>query len=206
MILKRYGDAGAPYVLVQPVDEHEISAIGSEVAAIRDLSPISFELLAVQVDNRNDDLTPWAAPALFGKKDFGGAAARTLAFIENVCADADRRYVIGGYSLAGLFALWAACQADRFAAVAAASPSVWFPSFTDHLRQNPVNCAAVYLSLGDRENQARDPIVQCQKILGLLQNTIFAAASFFLLQSHTFLLCPFKKSTANKASSREHPS
>ena len=165
MILKRYGDAGAPYVLVQPVDEHEISAIGSEVSVIRDLSAIPFELLAVQVDNRNDDLTPWAAPAMFGRNDFGGAAARTLAFIENACADADRRYVIGGYSLAGLFALWAACQADRFAAVAAASPSVWFPGFTDYLRQNPVNCAAVYLSLGNRENKARDPIVQCQKIL-----------------------------------------
>ena len=33
--------------------------------------------------------------------------------------------VIGGYSLGGLFSLWAAAQTDSFRAVAAASPSVW---------------------------------------------------------------------------------
>lgn len=37
------------------------------------------------------------------------------------CTDKDRTYIIGGYSLAGLFALWAAYQTDVFCAVAAAS-------------------------------------------------------------------------------------
>ena len=38
---------------------------------------------------------------------------------------------LGGYSLAGFFSLWAAYQTDRFAGVAAVSPSVWFPGWMD---------------------------------------------------------------------------
>ena len=37
------------------------------------------------------------------------------------------KIILGGYSLAGLFALWASTQTDLFYGVAAASPSVWFP-------------------------------------------------------------------------------
>ena len=70
-----------------------------------------------------------------------------------------RRIYIGGYSLAGLFALWAATRTDRFAGIAAASPSVWFPGFTDYLRANPVRSGAVYLSLGDREEKTRNPVM-----------------------------------------------
>ena len=36
-----------------------------------------------------------------------------------------RHIVLGGYSLAGLFAHWAVCKEECFDAVAAASPSLW---------------------------------------------------------------------------------
>ncbi len=49
------------------------------------------------------------------------------------------KYYIGGYSLAGLFALWAAYQTDLFTGVAAASPSIWFPGFVDHMKAGKIN-------------------------------------------------------------------
>ena len=65
----------------------------------------------------------------------------------------------GGYSLAGLFSLWSAAQVDDFAAVAAVSPSVWFPGWADYADAHPVLARAAYLSLGDREEKSRNPVL-----------------------------------------------
>jgi hypothetical protein len=66
---------------------------------------------------------------------------------------------IGGYSLAGLFALWAAIRTDVFSSVAAASPSVWFPGWMEYVKENPIQAKAVFLSLGDREERAKNPLM-----------------------------------------------
>ena len=70
-----------------------------------------------------------------------------------------KKYYIGGYSLAGLFALWAAYQTDFFTGVAAASPSIWFPGFVDHMKAGKINADRVYLSLGNREAKTRNPVM-----------------------------------------------
>ena len=61
--------------------------------------------------------------------------------------------------MAGLFSLWAAYQTDVFAGVAAASPSIWFPGFLQYMRENSIRTNAVYLSLGDREEKTRNPVM-----------------------------------------------
>lgn len=96
---------------------------------------------------------------MFGKESFGGGASETLDELLELCADKSRTYYIGGYSLAGLFALWAAYQTDVFKGVAAASPSVWFPGFTEYMKKNEIKTDTVYLSLGDREEKARNTIM-----------------------------------------------
>lgn len=172
MTIRRYGDERASYALVQPVDGDSVARIEEEIADIKKANRKSFLLLAVVVDDWNRDLSPWPAPAVFANADFGGGAKETLAFIEKQCTDRSKRYIIGGYSLAGLFALWAACRTDIFCGVAAASPSVWFPGFADDIAQHKMRCPVVCLSLGDREARTRnrimatvaDRIVQCQKI------------------------------------------
>ena len=63
---------------------------------------------------------------------------------------------MGGYSLAGLFALWAATQNDALYGVAAASPSVWFPGWQEHEAARPIQTQRVYLSLGDREEHTKN--------------------------------------------------
>ena len=91
--------------------------------------------------------------------DFGDGAERTLAKILELCADPNKTYYLGGYSLAGLFALWAACRTDRFKGVAAASPSAWFPGFSVYLNAHPIKSRVVYLSLGDREEKTRNSVM-----------------------------------------------
>ena len=154
-----FGDPEADTVLIQPVDGHDLAGIGNEVLLIAADCGKSFHLIAVKVDNRNTDLSPWKAPAVFGKEDFGEGAVETLANIKKLCDDKSKNYYIGGYSLAGLFALWAAYRTELFKGVAAASPSVWFPGFADFMKENEIKTGAVYLSLGDREEKARDPVL-----------------------------------------------
>lgn len=155
-----YGNPDADTVLIQMVDTHSLEGMESEAAAIRQLTDIDFYLLAIKVHNWNMDLSPWPAPAVFGKEDFGNGAADTLARVLEYTGDERKTYYIGGYSLAALFALWAAHQTDVFKGVAAASPSMWFPGFTDYMRENHIHSDSVYLSLGDREEKVRNPVMK----------------------------------------------
>lgn len=154
-----FGIEKSDKILIQPVDEHDLDVIENEVRLIKKQVGSDFRLLALKVEQWNSDLSPWQAPPVFGEESFGDGAANTLAEILSLTNDKEKRYFIGGYSLAGLFALWAAYQTDVFAGVAAASPSVWFPGFTDYMRANEIKTGNVYLSLGDREERTRNPIM-----------------------------------------------
>lgn len=159
MKIQEFGEQGSNIVLIQPVDDHDLAVIESEVAAIEVLSENPFHLITVKVDSWNNDLSPWKAPIVFGNEDFGGCADNMLQKILALTGDRDKTYYIGGYSLAGLFSLWAAYQTDVFSGVAAASPSVWFPGFTEYVKSNEIHTGRVYLSLGDREEKTRNPMM-----------------------------------------------
>lgn len=159
MITYEYGNPEADTVLIQPTGEHELASLENEVREIEKRTSKEFRFIATKVENWNDDLSPWKAPAVFKTEDFCGGASKTLENIVALCADKNRKYYIGGYSLAGLFALWAACQTDIFSGVAAASPSVWFPGFIDYMKTYKMKSQNVYLSLGDREEKTRNPVM-----------------------------------------------
>ena len=152
------GNPDAGIVLIQPADDHDLEGIERETAVIAEKCNIPFRLIAARVDNWNNCLSPWEAPPVFGRDGFGGGAAETLEALLELCADKSKTYFLGGYSLAGLFALWAAHRTDAFAGIAAASPSVWFPGFDEYMRQNRIQTDTVYLSLGDREERTRNPV------------------------------------------------
>lgn len=154
-----YGNPNSDIILIQPVDDHSIGLIGNEIDLIHKYTNKEFKLVAVKVSDWNKELSPWTAPAVFGREEFGNAASDTLNKILPICGDKTKRYYVGGYSLAGLFALWASCQTDTFEGVAAASPSMWFPGFTDYLKDNKPKCSRIYLSLGDREEKTRNPVM-----------------------------------------------
>lgn len=161
MEINAYGDPQAKIVLIQMVNEHDIAGIEQEVKEIQRLTDRNFQLLAVKVNNWNEDLSPWNAEPVFGKEGFGNGAKDTLKEVLHLCGDTDKRYCIGGYSLAGLFALWSAGQTDYFAGIAAASPSVWFPGFIKYMQQQKMQSKCIYLSLGDKEEKTRNTVMAC---------------------------------------------
>lgn len=96
------------------------------------------------------------------KRGAYGEAEETLAYIEDVLLPWIRRAyggmpcVLAGYSLGGLFALWAAYRTESFDGICAVSPSLWVRGW-DAYAEGRVACAdAVYLSLGDKEERARN--------------------------------------------------
>ena len=162
-----YGEAHTEYLLLQMTGEHELQSMGSEVAAIAQ-SAHHFLFAAIPVESWNDALSPWEAPAVWGKQGFGGNAADILRFLmEQVIPTLEQRFhlpenikiILGGYSLAGLFALWASTQTDLFYGVAAASPSVWFPGWMEFERQHPIQAQRVYLSLGNKEEHSQNAVM-----------------------------------------------
>ncbi|MEE3480859.1 MAG: esterase [Lachnospiraceae bacterium] len=180
-----YGVENPDVFLIQPVDSHDMEVMDSEFANIEAHCQKKVRLAAVLVDDWNKDLSPWEAPPVFGKEGFGAGAAETLSYIENnvlseLLGEKDIPIILGGYSLAGLFALWSVYQTDRFAACAAASPSVWFPGWIDYAAEHAPKTKALYLSLGDREKKARNPlmatvadcIVRQNDLLGDLPHTL----------------------------------
>ena len=114
-----YGNPDAKTVLIQMIDDHDHEGMESEVAEIRKLTDADFYLIAIKVQNWNADLSPWPAPAVFGKEGFGNGAADTLAEVLRICDKQDKTYIIGGYFLAGLFAL---CSLK---------PEMIFPGYAD---------------------------------------------------------------------------
>ena len=162
-----YGEAHAEYLLLQMTGEHELQSIDSEVAAIAQ-SAHHFLFAAIPVESWNDALSPWEAPAVWGKQGFGGNAADTLCFLtEQVIPTLEQRFplpenvkiILGGYSLAGLFALWASTQANLFCGIAAASPSVWFPGWMEFEQRHPMQAQHIYLSLGDKEEHTKNAVM-----------------------------------------------
>ncbi len=153
------------FLLLQPADEHDFGVLESEAAFIKAEAPAPFLLAAFRVKSWNDELSPWPAPPAFGDESFGDGAEATLALAEErLIPELAGRFglpedipvIIGGYSLAALFALWSVYRTDRFAAAAAASPSVWFPGWTEFASGRAPRTGHVYRSLGEREERTKN--------------------------------------------------
>ena len=156
-------------LLVQPVDYNDMEVLDNEVAIIESQTMKPFSLVTFEVKDWFGELTPWPAPAVFGNIPFGDGAENTLSFITDVLLPELRKRqiydeetmksLIGGYSLAGLFALWACYQSQMFHGVAAVSPSVWYPDWIRYAENHKPMSSSVYLSLGDKEEKARNPVM-----------------------------------------------
>ena len=118
-----------------------------------------FLFITVQVDSWNDDLSPWVAEPIFGDAEKLLTRIKNEVIVSLLSEHQDIKIFAGGYSLAGLFVLWAAYQTNLFEGIAAVSPSVWFPKFVDFVHNNKILTNRVYLSLGDKEAKTRNKIL-----------------------------------------------
>lgn len=139
--------------------------------ALCDMKVPDINLLCISNLNWDHDLSPWHCPPIY-KNDFpftGGAdeylklllseiLPRTMELIK----DKPSRICIAGYSLAGLFSLYALYKCDVFDRAASISGSLWFPEFKEYVLENPMKHQPdkIYLSLGDKESRTRHPILQ----------------------------------------------
>ena len=160
-----YSCENPKYILIQPVDEHDIKVLDREVELISNDVGENFLTIAFKISDWNNDLSPWNAPAVFGKDGFGDGAKNTLSFIEDVLIDfICEKYqiknkipiILGGYSLAGLFSLWSSYQSSSFNAIVGASPSVWFNGWEEFIDKNSPLSNVIYLSLGDKEEKTKN--------------------------------------------------
>jgi len=152
-------------LLVEAIDARELEELDAELSAIQKGCKHRFAYVALIVEDWNKELAPWTAAPVFGKVPFGDGARNTLEIIENgVIPEMYRRFdtlkgaevIIGGYSLAGLFALWCCYESDSFQGVAAASPSVWYPEWMRYIGSHNPNAKRIYLSLGDAEAKTKN--------------------------------------------------
>ncbi len=129
-------------------------------------------VVRVPVRDWNDSLTPWPAAGVRpGAADFGGKAAETLAELTGAVIPAveaahgfsPAHRAICGYSLGGLFALYAfVSEASTFSACACLSGSVWYEGWVEYLRRHCPDGAKryAYLSIGRKERRAGPPIMR----------------------------------------------
>ena len=115
----------------------------------------------------NAELTPWPAPKIFRDgEDFAGRAPEYLRLLtESIVPQVEAHLPsvplhrgIAGYSLAGLFALYAFWESPLFDFAASMSGSIWYDGFLEYaLKQAPAGSKEqVYLSIGDREKKTRN--------------------------------------------------
>src|SRR5574344_2230774 len=154
------GDSG-PFIYwgVSP-NSNDFIAMANFIKTLSNDAP--FHLVAFEVKDWNADFSPWKANAVLGKEAFAGKAQSTLDELISECIlrieagyNVETRY-IAGYSLAGLFALWAFLGSKYFAGVASCSGSLWFPHWLGYIKETevPYGCN-IYLSLGDAEEKQK---------------------------------------------------
>ena len=130
-----------------------------------------FTLVAISDLDWNHDMVPWDSPPAFKNAEpcTGGADNYLRLLTREIIPTAEKELPgvpswrgIAGYSLAGLFALYAIYRTDLFSRIGSMSGSLWFPGMKDYIFSHESkrwpDC--VYFSLGDKESKTRNPILR----------------------------------------------
>ena len=157
---------GAPAcLLIQPSARHETATLAAEAGMIAELSGVPSVLATVELEDWTVGLMPWWDGNVSRDPEAGKHGQETLEYLLSALVPELRErfgplpLILGGYSLGGLFALWASMQTDTFQAVAAASPSVWIHGWLPFARKHVPLAEDIYLSLGDREEQVKNQAI-----------------------------------------------
>ncbi len=140
----------------------------------KEMGSPEFILTAVSGFDWNRDLSPWPCDPVFkGGDPFTGKADEYLSVIvDKLLPEIEKELtkhnktisyrVLAGYSLAGLFALYSAFNCDLFTKIVSASGSLWYPGFLEYVENHPLsdNIDHIYLSLGDKESNTKNPVTQ----------------------------------------------
>lgn len=158
---------GCPVLYLHTVEDNG----GAVYEAVQARTGMDFSLVAVSRLDWNADLSPWAAPAVFAKGApfSGGAGAYLALLLEKIVPQAESLLPpvswrgIAGYSLAGLFAVYALYQTGVFENAACVSGSLWFPGIKAYVLSHSFckKPRRLYFSLGNKECKTRNPYTRC---------------------------------------------
>ncbi len=152
-------------LLIQPSARHETATLAAEAGMIAELSGVPSVLATVELEDWTVGLMPWWDGNVSRDPEAGKHGQETLEYLLSALVPELRErfgplpLILGGYSLGGLFALWASMHTDTFQAVAAASPSVWIHGWLPFARKHVPLVEDIYLSLGDREEQVKNQAI-----------------------------------------------
>ena len=151
---------------------HSFSDEGEAVyQELRKQNAPECHFLSISVHDWQREMSPWPAAALSKDAEVfsGGADAYLESLLSTILPWAGERIRgkasfmgVAGYSLAGLFALYAMYKTDVFSRVAAMSGSFWFPGMRNFCKENTMKILPekLYLSIGDQESRTRHPILK----------------------------------------------
>ena len=133
---------------------------------VKALTNNDFSLAVFDVTDWNAQFSPWTAPPVFGKDAFSGKGNDTLRFLENGFLPEikskfpESEVFLTGYSLAGLFSLWALYETDKFNGAVCCSSSLWFDKWDEYASLHRIKSpSTIYMSLGDREEKTKNTVM-----------------------------------------------
>ena len=140
---------------------------GEEFVSSFPLSYPDAVFVSIKVEDWNRYLSPYRAENPFRKGDYFSGEADTL--LASICneliplvekdEEVKERYLVG-YSMGGLFSLYASSISDILKGVGSVSGSLWYEKFDDYLSSHPLKIEKVYFSLGRREKESRNKVLK----------------------------------------------
>lgn len=129
-----------------------------------------FIMAAISNLNWHHDMSPWSIPpiASCASACTGGAdeylkllTETIIPKIEGQLSEKPSYSALAGYSLGGLFAVYAAYQTDAFRRFASASGSFWFPGITEFVKAHQMAAKPdkIYFSIGDKESHTKSTLI-----------------------------------------------
>ncbi len=159
--------SGRPVVYLNTFG-HEGEKVCRELQKMK--SP-DLNLAAISELDWDHDMAPWYCPPI-SKMDTpctGGADDYLDLLIHKIIPEVEAHIDgeaawrgISGYSLAGLFAVYAIYKTDMFSRVASMSGSLWFPGLKEYIFSHDIKGSLdhIYLSLGAKESKTNNPYLK----------------------------------------------
>ena len=123
-----------------------------------------FILVNISNINWNQEMTPWKDLEYEGKANcyIEELTKKIIPQIERALDGKPAYYIIAGYSLGGLFALYSLYKTDCFKKAVSISGSLWYPHLIDFIQNNQMIRVPqkIYLSLGNQEKNTKNEILK----------------------------------------------
>ena len=193
----------APLVILNTFEDDGESVC----AAAKKITDVEFSLAAVGGILWETEMSPWKCPPVY--KGGASCTGEADAYLETLTRQILPEILVqlsmkpsytalAGYSLAGLFAVYALYRTGVFSRAASASGSFWFPNFLEFALNNKMTVKpdCVYFSLGDKEARARSSMLRVvednTRMLNKMCNELGIRSTFELNPGNHFKDAPLR--------------